>query len=490
MHARRSSSYDLGNSDGASTWDFDMSSSYDMSTCDPEYVRNLEARVQALLEQNGILAMEKKTVQDALQSLIQSVGDKLSMEPAVQASPQGSVLDRPAIVELNSANFPKAKYWYKDEQPAVGGKRKSKVSRTDQPSNAKPEKKFATPYITDIEGRPVDTAHMRFRLYAICQQLVLWGIAPRTWCTIGHEALQYTIANMEDLFPILRLCDGHWKLIKFGTYYYPSWWGTYGPNAAADDELEAPVTGSKRSSPSNEDDGPAAKRARYAASTPSDSDEPVIVLEVPSAPLDSPLATPQEGVLADAPSDEQAGRVGNLLFSNPLAEIELTPSSSFSTSSSGAGVNGNNTAQAAETTLSAPEQPSPSTPSVPFPTPAVSSTTSTPASTPTAQSAVAPETAMVNSSPAPAPPAVPKDGLPPWTGLPDGQLSARKKIQINKKSTTARALCQADFVKKYHGFSDEFKHYWDNVILPVPSLLQFWEERSRAAGNATEAASA
>ncbi|KAI5824776.1 hypothetical protein K523DRAFT_324225 [Schizophyllum commune Tattone D] len=235
------------------------------SDCDLEYITNLEAWANGLYNQNTLLVAEKQGMESNFNVLLARIGDRLdaAIGATVLANPAGTVFDHPPIITLNRADHPNATLWFKDDFKDC---KSSKTSTTDKPTTR--GKKAAAnsqpiPYITDCNGRPVRGHVIRERAAACLQQLFLWGLAPRTWGTVTHNALQWVIGVMEDLFPILRLCEGHWKLILLISKMYSGWMSTHLPHAADEPSTERSRSpeSNKRSAPPTSSTNPA-KRSR------------------------------------------------------------------------------------------------------------------------------------------------------------------------------------------------------------------------------------
>ncbi|KAL1662019.1 hypothetical protein GGF50DRAFT_90250, partial [Schizophyllum commune] len=194
---------------------------------------NIQAECLLLRQQNVALTAEKERLQETFRVLLTRLSDKLeAMRDGIIAPPGGTIHIHPLIITLDQSNFPGATYWFsKLWKGAEKGKRG--VTRTDRPvkSNSRVENN-AQLYITDETGAPVSgevAQSMRAMSRALFQQLLTWGVAPRSWDQATHLASQYYIAMMEDAFNVLRLCFGHWKVTRMAIYYYPTWYSTYGP---------------------------------------------------------------------------------------------------------------------------------------------------------------------------------------------------------------------------------------------------------------------
>ncbi|KAL1684574.1 hypothetical protein GGG16DRAFT_119665 [Schizophyllum commune] len=209
------------------------SSEYDAHNNFQLHHANIQAECLLLRQQNVALTAEKERLQETFRVLLTRLSDKLeAMRDGIIAPPGGTIHIHPLIITLDQSNFPGATYWFsKLWKGAEKGKRG--VTRTDRPvkSNSRVENN-AQLYITDETGAPVSgevAQSMRAMSRALFQQLLTWGVAPRSWDQATHLASQYYIAMMEDAFNVLRLCFGHWKVTRMAIYYYPTWYSTYGP---------------------------------------------------------------------------------------------------------------------------------------------------------------------------------------------------------------------------------------------------------------------
>ncbi|KAL1686255.1 hypothetical protein GGG16DRAFT_105835 [Schizophyllum commune] len=512
---------------------------------DPQYVANLEDWAQTVFQQNVRLTAENQALEANFNSLVKRIGDKLDTTNAntvtgpVHAT--GTVFDHPPIITLNRADFPKIPYWSKQDWANREG-RKTRVSTTDKATSRKgkpktPADSLPVPYLTHFDGSPVYGGAIRKHIAACLHQLLFWGIAPAVWGTACHNAHEYVIGVIEELFPFLRLCEGHWKLDMLISSMYSNWWSTYGPpvegvgsTSRSTSEESAHQRGTKRAASSTaESTDTAAKRARSTSITsegPSPpglhtqqstalgatelSDPTTSLTQSPGSPPRDELGTSEllpkvhgtgernDGVL-DADEEE------DFELENPLTEISLERRDVERT----AGLDSPITAIPPERTRSdlppiseavqpprAPSFPSPSTAGSLAPNPS----TSSPTRIEMAEAVGAIDDAASGRPPS-ATSSIPQlvadssNGSAPSqgasaSGLPPGVVDKQKKIQIQRKSTTARALCQAAFSRKYDGSSDEFKHYWSNIIVKMPAIHEFWKARSAAAQHASSSAAA
>ncbi|TFY71594.1 hypothetical protein EVG20_g1409 [Dentipellis fragilis] len=73
----------------------------------------------------------------------------------------------------------------------------------------------------------------------VWNQLLQFGMAPPTWCRgVTHEANQYYISVITNKFEEFTFCDNNWKLTKFTSICYSSWYRNHGPKDPAKLKLE------------------------------------------------------------------------------------------------------------------------------------------------------------------------------------------------------------------------------------------------------------
>ncbi|KAI5900748.1 uncharacterized protein SCHCODRAFT_02608701 [Schizophyllum commune H4-8] len=562
------------------------SSEYDAHNNFQLHVADIQAECLLLRQQNVALTAEKERLQENFRALLTRLSDKLeTVHDGIIAPPGGTIHIHPLIITLDQSNFPGATYWFSGMWKGVE-KGKRGVTRTDRPvkSNSRVENN-AQLYITDESGGPVSgevAQSMRTMARTVFQQLLTWGVAPRSWDQATHLASQYYIAVMEDAYNVLRLCFGHWKVTRMAIYYYPTWYSTYGPppptpappppaptptpaptpptfpfafTPEPEDSPSPPSTSTGKrpatASPASSSQ-PMTKKARGQADADViiDRDQtqptnrcqapttsiPEIVLparapcaQVPTsvpalasevAPEPQQLAPPTEfrahtprpfvgngeAELEYSPHGAQAeqGRIDAdvhgegggdggrarkspepVAFVDPLAHAVVPPSLPEHSRPSR---NLSSFGSLAPTTTTPPSSilATPSTTPPTAPLPSASSPAITSSRSPTAS-------ASSTSSSRPAATAGPSstgDGLPAWTGLPPGVPNKGHKIQPNKTSQTPRALCQVAFAKKFpKSTSDEFKYYWDKLVVSTPHE-DVWLARASEAKKAQVTAAA
>lgn len=124
---------------------------------------------------------------------------------------------------LSRANYPHVKFWTRDEWRACESARRD----TSEIDNGDSNQPISTTYFEMEDGTPVPrTTATRIRKTArsIWIGLSARGKAPSKWGQASREAEDEYIDGMEKKWPILRLCEDHWKVIQIATSNYPQWY--------------------------------------------------------------------------------------------------------------------------------------------------------------------------------------------------------------------------------------------------------------------------
>ena len=85
-------------------------------------------------------------------------------------------------------------------------------------------------YVEDASGTPIDgniASDMRDFARSIWRSLYERGIAPETWGQATKEVREEFCRDMETEYPVLRLCDNHWKANALATTIYSQWYRIY-----------------------------------------------------------------------------------------------------------------------------------------------------------------------------------------------------------------------------------------------------------------------
>ena len=137
-----------------------------------------------------------------------------------------------ADLPLNKADYPKVQFWMKGDfcnqmqkakEPHVPSltvctRGKSRIARGENVTSR---------YLEDEHGQVIN-GHVLMEMRALARQvfqhLHSQNLAPRTWTKASIVAHQYYRNSMNAQFPILRLCEGHWKVDKLAIDSYPGWY--------------------------------------------------------------------------------------------------------------------------------------------------------------------------------------------------------------------------------------------------------------------------
>ncbi|KAG6807409.1 hypothetical protein H0H92_007647, partial [Tricholoma furcatifolium] len=141
-----------------------------------------------------------------------------------------TVLDIPPRPQQK--DYPNIKYWYKyqwlaDKQALKdsGDSKKCAKGRARQAQGVN----VMLRYIEDSNGKVVDgfmAQKIRKLARTIWQSFAESGILPSTWGKASREANHQYRKEMERAFPVLALCDDHWKVDTIATEAYPSWYSS------------------------------------------------------------------------------------------------------------------------------------------------------------------------------------------------------------------------------------------------------------------------
>lgn len=157
-------------------------------------------------------------------------------------------------------------------------------------------------YLEDENGNPISTDEAnRIRKHAkrIWQEFLNVGVAPATWMKIDASANHQYQQQMEKDFPLLRLCEGHWKVERLAIDNYPSW-RSHAVNASGESLAEG--VGNKRIPQSLT--GPAAKKRKS---------------NLPSSSMESSSASVNQGV----PQEQPAPASSTIGMTIPMATVPM-----------------------------------------------------------------------------------------------------------------------------------------------------------------------
>jgi hypothetical protein len=125
---------------------------------------------------------------------------------------------------LNVDDYPKVRYWFKDEYR----KEKARRDAADK-KNAKPTKKNGSFwFIENAEGIKIDNltlSRMRTEAKSIWNEMCdNHGNIGYPWSCVVPKRRSEFLAKMENMYPFLRLCADHYKTTAVGTTDYSRWY--------------------------------------------------------------------------------------------------------------------------------------------------------------------------------------------------------------------------------------------------------------------------
>ena len=156
-------------------------------------------------------------------------GSLSSMAPFISRTP---------LPQLKQENYPKVRYWYADRYTSRRKNRKDDDDDDDE--EEKPKLKGDTSvlssFMEDENGNPIPNglrSATRKAAKGFFQLLLEVGRAPSKWGSASIDIVNELIYRLEDGFPFLRLCDGHWKAAQIATNSYSQWYPIAVKNRAA-----------------------------------------------------------------------------------------------------------------------------------------------------------------------------------------------------------------------------------------------------------------
>lgn len=138
--------------------------------------------------------------------------------------------NRPPPPPPLKSDYPRILYW---QQNTYKNRKKNGVSSVETVRGAKGGGRAAQGinvgmlWIETEDGEIIDghlAADMRRHARSIWRQFVLAGVAPEKWGQAGVQVQTLFIVEMETRYPVLALCDDHWKARKIATGFYPSFY--------------------------------------------------------------------------------------------------------------------------------------------------------------------------------------------------------------------------------------------------------------------------
>ncbi|KAG6809263.1 hypothetical protein H0H92_000962 [Tricholoma furcatifolium] len=153
-----------------------------------------------------------------------------SILPSFQTAPVAIPTSRPALQQRKREDHPKIRYWHKHEWTAVHQDLKDSG---DAKSGAKGRVRQAQGvnvmlrYVENEDGTVVDgyvAKQIRELARRIWQSFADNNMHPTTWGRASQAVMAGYREEMERAFPLLALCDNHWKVDNIATESYPSWY--------------------------------------------------------------------------------------------------------------------------------------------------------------------------------------------------------------------------------------------------------------------------
>ena len=166
---------------------------------------------------------------------------------------------------LSQMDYPLVKFWEKKSWKNFSSTRKD-ASEVETKAGARGGTRSSRGenvmmlYVEDASGTPIDgniASGMRDLARSIWRSLYERGIAPETWGQATKEVREEYFQDMESNYPVLRLCDNHWKANSLATTIYSQWYKTYDKrvNTCADDNINEGEYGDGNNGDNNNGDG-------------------------------------------------------------------------------------------------------------------------------------------------------------------------------------------------------------------------------------------
>jgi hypothetical protein len=188
---------------------------------------------------------------------------------------QRNQISRAKPPPLLQHDYPLVKYWEKRVWKGVAGSKKdtsevqTKNGSRGGTRSSKGENVMML-YIEDADGLPIDgniAGGMREFARSIWRSLYERGIAPETWGQATKEVREEYCQEMESEYPVLRLCNNHWKANALATAIYSQWRRIYDRKSRACQDDNNNEDDSSDSNNSDDDtgdgtNGPPRKKAR------------------------------------------------------------------------------------------------------------------------------------------------------------------------------------------------------------------------------------
>lgn len=135
----------------------------------------------------------------------------------------GSTFIHPLLPQLDRANYPNIRDWEPDHYNSRRGRQRGgKDSREDRPASV------LSSYMEDETGDQVSEKTKRaVRMMAkgFFLGLLRDNKAPACWGSAPLSVRNQLINTLENVFPFLRFCAGHWKANQVATNSYSQWYG-------------------------------------------------------------------------------------------------------------------------------------------------------------------------------------------------------------------------------------------------------------------------
>jgi hypothetical protein len=199
--------------------------------------------------------------------------DSAIMDSSGSLSKQNSSAKPPP---LSQVDYPLVKFWERKVWKSVANNRKdtsevqTKGGSRGGTRSSKGENVMML-YIEDANGMPVDgniASAIRELARSIWRSLYERGIAPETWGQATKEVREEYCREMESEYPVLRLCNNHWKANTIATAIYSQWYRTYDKKMKprtdnnTSSEGDSSDDNNSENDTGNGSDGPPRKKAR------------------------------------------------------------------------------------------------------------------------------------------------------------------------------------------------------------------------------------
>ncbi|KAI0309221.1 hypothetical protein OF83DRAFT_1089225, partial [Amylostereum chailletii] len=181
------------------------------------------ATIHRLEQEKAVLIGEKTVLQNAFNTVIASIGG--SNNPAAAAGPAAGLVP---FVILRHEDHLNVKFWNRSDYVKHANSLKGISTPHVRGSKAISAGVNTTATFLDDENGHTINGHyvssIRSALRDVFHVLQLNNRAPKTWKRASPRDRDHIYAELERQYPILRLCENHWKIEWLVIHTYPQWY--------------------------------------------------------------------------------------------------------------------------------------------------------------------------------------------------------------------------------------------------------------------------